>query len=67
MRLLDGIIDSMDMSLGKLQESATDREAWRFAVHGILKSQTQLHNLTEHNILKIKKIILFTITSKKKQ
>ena len=42
MRWLDGVIDSMDMNLGKLQKMVKDREAWRAAVHRVAKSRTRL-------------------------
>ena len=46
MRQLDGITDSMDVNLGKLQGMVRDREAWHAAVHGVAKSWTQLGNRT---------------------
>ena len=47
---MDGITDSMDMGLSKLQESVMDREAWRAALHGVTKSQTRLRDASHHSI-----------------
>ena len=64
MRWLDGIIDSMAMSLSRLQETVKDREAWRAALHGVTKSRARLRNMEQQQPAK-SVLVMETILLKK--
>ena len=59
MRWLDSIVDSMDVSLSKLQVIVKDRDAWRAAVHGVTKSRTQLRHSTTRTEVQTREVTIF--------